>query len=76
MILYLVCSRGPRAPSGDSNAFTKQVVEMGSTKGVMVTYVRDPGHFQVSPGVRKPTIWILTRSDVNQAVQPLKMARS
>ena len=25
--------------------------------------------------MRKPTIWILTRSDVNQAVQPLKMAR-
>ena len=29
----------------------------------------------MSPGVRKPTIWILTRSDSNQAVQPLKMAR-
>ena len=29
----------------------------------------------MSPGVRKPTIWILTRSDTNQAVQPLKMAR-
>ena len=25
--------------------------------------------------MRKPTIWILTRSDTNQAVQPLKMAR-
>ena len=31
--------------------------------------------FYLSPGVRKPTIWILTRSDTNQAVQPLKMAR-
>ena len=29
----------------------------------------------MSPGVRKPTIWILTRSDVNQAAQQLKMAR-
>ena len=26
--------------------------------------------------MRKPTMWILTRSDTNQAVQPLKMARS
>ena len=25
--------------------------------------------------MRKSTIWILTRSDTNQAVQPLKMAR-
>ena len=25
--------------------------------------------------MRKQTIWILTRSDTNQAVQPLKMAR-
>ena len=25
--------------------------------------------------MRKPTIWILTRSDTNQAVQPLEMAR-
>ena len=31
--------------------------------------------FYMSPGVRKPPIWILTRSDTNQAVQPLKMAR-
>ena len=29
----------------------------------------------MSPGVRKPTIWILTRSDTNQAVQLLEMAR-
>ena len=29
----------------------------------------------MSPGVRKPTIWILTRSDTNQAVKPLEMAR-
>ena len=29
----------------------------------------------MSPGARKPTIWILNRSDTNQAVQPLKMAR-
>ena len=32
-------------------------------------------YYDMSPGVRKPTIWILTRSDTNQAVQPLKMAR-
>ena len=25
--------------------------------------------------MRKPTMWILTRSDTNQAVQPLEMAR-
>ena len=25
--------------------------------------------------MRKPTIWILTRSDTNQAIQPLEMAR-
>ena len=29
----------------------------------------------MSPTVRKPTIWILTRSDTNQAVQQLEMAR-
>ena len=29
----------------------------------------------MSRNVRKPTMWILTRSDTNQAVQPLKMAR-
>ena len=29
----------------------------------------------LSPGVRKPTIWILTRSDTNRAVQLLEMAR-
>ena len=29
----------------------------------------------MSPGVRKPTIWILTRPDTNQAVQLLEMAR-
>ena len=46
-LLYLISSRGPRAPSGDGSAFAKQVVDIGSTKGVMVTYVRDPGHFQV-----------------------------
>ena len=47
-LLYLICSRGPRAPSGDGSAFAKQAVDIGSTKGVMVTYVRDPGHFQVN----------------------------
>ena len=25
--------------------------------------------------MRKPTMWFLTRSDTNQAVQPMKMAR-
>ena len=30
----------------------------------------------MSPGVRKPTIWILTRSDTSRAVQPQNMARS
>ena len=30
---------------------------------------------EMGPGVRKQTMWILTRSDTNQAVQPLKMAR-
>ena len=34
-----------------------------------------PTGLNLSPGVRKPTIWILSRSDTNQAVQPLKMAR-
>ena len=29
----------------------------------------------MSPGVRKPTMWILNRSDTNQAVQLLEMAR-
>ena len=29
----------------------------------------------MSAGVRKPTIWILTRSDTNQAVKLLEMAR-
>ena len=29
----------------------------------------------MSPGVRKPTIWILSASDTNQAVQLLVMAR-
>ena len=29
----------------------KQDVQIGSTKGVMVTYVRDPGHFQVKISV-------------------------
>ena len=29
----------------------------------------------MSPEVRKPTIWILTRSDTNQAVQLQGMAR-
>ena len=29
----------------------------------------------LSPGMRKPTMWILTRSDTNHVVQPLKMAR-
>ena len=29
----------------------------------------------MSHNVRKPTMWILTRSDTNQAVQPLEMAR-
>ena len=28
---------------------------------------------KMRPGVRKPTIWILARSDTNQAVQPLNM---
>ena len=32
-------------------------------------------HGEISPGVRKPTMWILIRSDTNQAVQPLEMAR-
>ena len=31
------------------------------------------GH--LSRNVRKPTMWILTRSDTNQAVQPLEKAR-
>ena len=31
--------------------------------------------FYMSPGVRKPTMWILAISDTNQAVQPLEMAR-
>ena len=41
------------------------------------TLEKTEGHYldDLSPGVRKPTIWILTRSDTNQAVQPLKMAR-
>ena len=30
----------------------------------------------MSHNVRKPTMWILTRSDTNQAVQPLEIARS
>ena len=30
---------------------------------------------QMSRNKRKPTMWILTRSDTNQAVQPLEMAR-
>ena len=29
----------------------------------------------MSRNVRKPTIWILTRSDINQAVQSPEMAR-
>ena len=29
----------------------------------------------MSRNVRKPTMWFLTRSDTNQAVQPLEMAR-
>ena len=29
----------------------------------------------LSRNVRKPTMWILTRSDTNQTVQPLEMAR-
>ena len=29
----------------------------------------------MSRNMRKPTMWILTRSDTNQAVQPLEMAR-
>ena len=29
----------------------------------------------ISPGVRKPTMWILTRSDTNRAGQSLKIAR-
>ena len=29
----------------------------------------------MSRDMRKPTIWFLTRSDTNQAVQPMKMAR-
>ena len=29
----------------------------------------------MSRNVRKPTLWILTRSDTNQAIQPLEMAR-
>ena len=30
---------------------------------------------QMSRDMKKPTMWILTRSDTNQAVQPLEMAR-
>ena len=30
---------------------------------------------QLSRNIRKPTMWFLTRSDTNQAVQPLEMAR-
>ena len=29
---------------------------------------------QLSPGMRKSTMWILTRSDTNKAVQLLEMA--
>ena len=29
----------------------------------------------MSRDMRKPTMWFLTRSDTNQAVQPMKMAR-
>ena len=32
-------------------------------------------NLKMSHGMRKPTMWILTRSDTNQAVQPLEMAR-
>ena len=32
-------------------------------------------HFHLSLCVRKPTIWVLTRSDTNLAVQLLKMVR-
>ena len=32
-------------------------------------------NLHMSRVMRKPTMWILTRSDTNQAVQPLEMAR-
>ena len=32
-------------------------------------------HASYEPQHDKPTIWILTRSDTNQAVQPLEMTR-
>ena len=37
-------------------------------------YVLMPERY-LSRVMRKPTMWILTRSDTNQAVQPLDMAR-
>ena len=30
---------------------------------------------ELSRDMRKPTMWFLTRSDTNQAVQPIRMAR-
>ena len=32
-------------------------------------------HRYLSRDMRKPTMWFLTRSDINQAVQPLEIAR-
>ena len=53
-------------------------LNMGNVNGLLFLY-RLPEDYQnerhMSLCVRKPTIWILTWSDTNQAVQLLKMAR-
>ena len=71
----------PDTPSPEVG-FTEKAVATQEVivSGACVVNAADPSAldkstYKMSPGVRKPTIWILTRSDTNQAVQPLKMAR-
>ena len=43
---------------------------------VLLLFLTDEYFYdKMSPNVRKPTMWILTRSDKNQAAQPLEKAR-
>ena len=47
----------------------KQTKDMTSTNVIVLLKIK------MSPGVRKPKIWILTRYDTNQAVELMEMAR-
>ena len=42
---------------------------------ILIQFTEKTRNIIMSRVMRKPTMWILTRSDTNQAVQQLEMAR-